>query len=159
MKFHIQGVLRAGVLTVTAVGISACSSIIEGTTQEILVNTNPPGADCAFEREGLTIARVNPTPGIALVEKTKHDITVNCAKAGFDNSTFFNKSGVAGATFGNIILGGGIGWAIDSASGADNKYTTPINITLNPSSKSAPEPQPLSTGDEEKGTSEGRPVS
>ena len=31
-----------------------------------------------------------------------------------------------------IILGGGIGWAIDSARGADNKYDSPINITLAP---------------------------
>jgi hypothetical protein len=27
-------------------------------------------------------------------------------------------------------LGGGIGWAVDSASRADNKYESPVNITL-----------------------------
>jgi len=37
----------------------------------------------------------------------------------------------------NIILGGGIGWAIDSASGADNKYESPITITLVPQQTSA----------------------
>jgi hypothetical protein len=41
-------------------------------------------------------------------------------------------SGAAGATFGNIVAGGGIGWAIDSASGADNKYDAPVNVTLVP---------------------------
>jgi len=36
--------------------------------------------------------------------------------------------------FGNIVLGGGIGWAIDSASGADNKYDGVVNVTLVPAS-------------------------
>jgi hypothetical protein len=43
-----------------------------------------------------------------------------------------NKSGAAGATFGNIVLGGGIGWAIDSATGSDNKYDSPVNLSLVP---------------------------
>ena len=110
--------------------LSACSSIVEGTSQELVINTAPEGANCALEREGQTIGRVNPTPGGITVKKTKHDITVVCTKAGYEKTSFFNKSDVAGATVGNIILGGGIGWAIDSASGADNKYTTPMNITL-----------------------------
>ena len=79
------------------VTLQACSSIVEGTSQEILVNTTPSGADCSLVREGISIAR--------------------------------NKSDVAGATVGNIILGG-IGWAIDSASGVDNKYTSPVNIPM-----------------------------
>ena len=54
--------------------------------------------------------------------------------------TYFNKSDAAGATFGNIILGGGIGWAIDSASGADNKYTSPVNVSMVPVTAAAPEP-------------------
>lgn len=105
------------------------------------MNTNPQGANCAFEREGITIARVAPTPGAATIKKTKHDILVKCSKDGYHEATYFNKSDVAGATVGNIILGGGIGWAIDSASGADNKYETPMNITLVPLSEPAPESQ------------------
>ena len=112
--------------------LGGCSSVIEGTSQEILVNTNPPGADCAFEREGNVIARVQQTPGGATIKKTKHDITLRCAKPGYQDATYLNHSGAAGATFGNIILGGGIGWAIDSASGADNKYDGTVNITLVP---------------------------
>lgn len=111
--------------------LSACSSIVEGTSQEIVVNTTPEGANCAFEREGQVIGRVSPTPGALTVKKTKHDMTITCKKAGYETATYFNKSDVAGATVGNILLGGGIGWAIDSASGADNKYETPVNITLN----------------------------
>lgn len=119
----------------TLVTLGACSSIVDGTSQEIVVNTNPPGANCSLEREGVSIARIDPTPGAATVKKTKYDITVRCTKKGYQEATFLNNSGVAGATFGNIIAGGGIGWAIDSASGADNKYDSPVNITLNPAEK------------------------
>ncbi|MGE0424964.1 MAG: SHOCT domain-containing protein, partial [Reyranellaceae bacterium] len=37
-----------------------------------------------------------------------------------------------------IILGGGIGWAIDSASGADNKYQEVTTVTLTPRSGAIP---------------------
>ncbi len=128
-------------LLTAVLGMAACSSIIEGTSQEIFVNTNPPGADCALNREGMTIARVSPTPSATTIKKTKHDITIVCTMDGFHEATYFNKSDVAGATFGNIILGGGIGWAIDSAAGADNKYTSPVNITLVPLTELKPEAQ------------------
>lgn len=45
-------------------------------------------------------------------------------------ATYLNHSGVAASSFGNIVLGGGVGAIIDSASGADNKYTPDVNITL-----------------------------
>lgn len=112
--------------------LAGCSSIIEGTTQEVFVNTNPPRAACDFLREGQRIARVDPTPGAATIKKTKHDIVIECTLAGYEKATYHNKSDAAQATFGNIVLGGGIGWAIDSASGADNKYTSPVNLTLLP---------------------------
>lgn len=118
------------ILLAAVVGLSACSTIVEGTSQELIVNTTPEGADCALKREGQVIGRVNPTPGGITVKKSKHDITVVCTKKGYETATFFNKSDVAGATVGNIILGGGIGWAIDSANGADNKYATPMNIPM-----------------------------
>lgn len=113
-----------------SVFLTGCASIIDGTSQEIVVNTNPPGASCVLNREGSPIARISETPGGTVVKKTKHDITILCNKQGYEEATFLNHSGVEGATFGNIVLGGGIGWAIDSASGADNKYTSPVNISL-----------------------------
>ena len=117
----------AGLILISATG---CSTIIEGRSQQLFVNTNPNGADCGLYREGIRIGSISNTPGAALVEKTKYDIWVVCVKAGFQQVTYFNHSGAAGATFGNIVLGGGIGWAIDSATGSDNKYDTPMNITL-----------------------------
>lgn len=119
-------------LVVLALALTGCSTVIEGRSQQILVNSSPAGADCGLYRQGLRIATVQNAPGSALVEKTKHDIWIVCVKPGYQQATHYNKSGVAGATVGNVILGGGIGWIIDSASGADNKYDTPVNVTLVP---------------------------
>jgi hypothetical protein len=125
----MKRLLASFLLPIFATG---CASIIEGTSQEISINTNPAGADCALKRQDQVIARVNPTPGATTIKKTKYDITVYCDKNGFQQATYLNHSGAAAATFGNIVLGGGIGWAIDSAAGADNKYDSPVNITLVP---------------------------
>jgi hypothetical protein len=116
--------------------IGGCASILEGTSQDLAINTQPDGASCRLERQGLTIATIDPTPGSVTVEKTKNDIMVYCDKAGFQQATYLNHSGAAGSAFGNAILGGGIGWAVDSATGADNKYTTPMNITMVPNAPS-----------------------
>jgi len=122
--------LIAGALT--AISLGACSTVIEGTSQMIRVETSPPGANCVFTREGQTIASVSSTPGTVKIDKTKYDITITCTKDGYQTATYLNHSGAAGATFGNIILGGGVGWAVDSATGSDNKYDSSVLVTLNP---------------------------
>jgi hypothetical protein len=131
----MKTVKAAVAILLAAASLEGCSSIIEGTSQEILVNTNPSGANCALERQGNVIGRVEQTPGGVTIKKTKYDITVRCNKAGFQETTYLNHSGAAGATFGNIVAGGGIGWAIDSASGADNKYDGVVNLTMAPNAR------------------------
>lgn len=112
------------------IGLSGCASIIDGTSQQIAINTSPSGATCALYRQGERIGTVSPTPGAYLVKKNKYDITIMCAKQGYDLATYRNHSGMTGTSFGNIILGGGVGAIVDSASGADNHYTPDVNITL-----------------------------
>lgn len=109
---------------------SACASILEGTTQEIHISTSPSEAQCNITRNGVNIAHIASTPGAALVERTKHDLFIKCSKDDCEDAEFFAKSGTSGGTFGNIILGGGIGWAIDSAAGADNEYPEAVNLSL-----------------------------
>jgi hypothetical protein len=74
--------MRAILGVVPLIALGGCASIVEGTTQNIMVNTNPPGADCGFYRENLRIASVMNAPGSALVNKTKHDIWIVCVKQG-----------------------------------------------------------------------------
>ena len=121
------------------VACSGCASIIEGTSQTLTINTNPQSADCTLWREGLAIGQVR-TPGGVVVEKTKHDIELKCTKQGYQEATATLPSEIEGATFGNIILGGFIGWGIDSASGADNHYPDATTITLVPVENVGEEP-------------------
>jgi len=44
---------------------------------------------------------------------------------------------MAAGTFGNIIAGGVIGWGVDSATGADNKYPESVMVQLVPVSGGA----------------------
>src|SRR5260370_5392130 len=128
----------SGVLGAMGLAVSACASVIEGTTQQIAVNTNPPGADCGLYREeGIRIAAIQKTPGKALVEKTKHDIWIVCVKPGYQQATYLNHSGISGAVLVNVI--GGIftlgistviGAAVDSSNGSDNLYQSPVTISM-----------------------------
>ena len=114
-----------------------CSSITQGTTQDITVNTTPAQATCVLEREGQQIGSVQQTPGSVTVSKTKHDITIICDKPGYQTATYINNSGwetgsgAAGIAL-DVVLTLGMSSAIDSATGADNKYTSPVNMTLIP---------------------------
>jgi hypothetical protein len=109
--------------------LTGCASVISGTSQEITINTTPAGADCQILREGKVVGRAF-TPETVKVERTKHDLTVECTKAGYQKTSVINESGSEGAVLGNILLGGGIGWAVDSARGADNEYQDTMNINL-----------------------------
>jgi hypothetical protein len=149
--------------------LASCASVIEGRTQNIVVNTNPPGAECGLYREeGIRIASIQSTPGKALIEKTKADMWVVCVKQGYDQATYYNKSGVAGAAFVNVI--GGvftlgiatvIGAAVDSANGADNIYQSPVNMTMAPNAaggaaslpQSYDAPKPIYKGQQPAGES------
>jgi hypothetical protein len=66
------------------------------------------------------------------VRKTKDDILLACNKEGYQPSSQYLHSGMAAGTFGNIIAGGVIGWGVDSATGADNKYPESVTVQLVP---------------------------
>lgn len=121
-------------LTALAATTFGCATAFEGTSQEINVVTNPAGASCIFERQGQNIATIPSTPALTLVRKSKYDITVKCNKAGYEEATYLNHSGVTATIAGNIaadiLLTGGLSSIVDSASGADNKYDSVVNITL-----------------------------
>ena len=128
------GVLRFMVMAIVACGSTGCATILAGKSQTVTVATNPSGARCELIREGRVIGTVENTPGAVTLMKTKHDIDVICRKDGFTDGKGFGESGTEGATFGNIILGGLIGWGVDSAVGADNKYPEVMTVNLVPAS-------------------------
>ena len=113
-----------------AAKLSACSSIIEGTSQEIAVNTNPPGAMCRFEREGTVIATIPVTPAATTIKKTKHDITSLREGGTSDGDLHEHRMSPAPPSATSSSAAASAGRSIPH--GADNKYTSPVNITLVP---------------------------
>jgi hypothetical protein len=106
-----------------------CASIFDGTSQEISVSTTPVDARCTFWRNGVPIADIASTPSAVRIKKTKYDLVIVCSKPGYAAATYLNRSGLAGATWANVMTIG-LAWVVDSASGADNKYDSPINLAL-----------------------------
>jgi hypothetical protein len=123
--------------TVSAVALTAsclagCGTITQGTSQNITITSTPPGGHCDLTRKGEHVATLDTTPGTVKVDKTKNDILLTCKLTGYQDASANLESGYGAGTFGNIILGGGIGWAIDSATGADNKYPSSAAVQFIP---------------------------
>jgi len=129
------------IIVACSILLSGCASIFEGTTQQISVNTTPAGARCTFWKNGGLIADIRSTPGAVTIRKSKDDLFIVCDKPGYVSASFVNRSGLAMATFANILTAG-LAWAVDSSRGADNKYQGEVNLALVPAATPAPVEQP-----------------
>jgi hypothetical protein len=98
------------------------------------VVTNPAGATCVLERDGQSIGTIAATPGLSRIEKSKYDITIRCNKDGFQEAVYVDKSDTAAASAGSfvadVLITQGAAGAVDSVSGADNKYDNAVSMTL-----------------------------
>jgi uncharacterized protein YceK len=110
--------------------LSGCASVVEGRAQELTINTTPAGATCALARNETPLGTILSTPGTLYIEKTKDDISINCDKSGYQRTTYLDKSGYPEYNWAYILVGGPIGWGLDSVTGADNQYASPVNINL-----------------------------
>lgn len=112
---------------------TACSTVIEGRTQRIAIDTFPVGANCVVKDNELILARVT-TPATAEINKSKNDILVECSKEGYITNHKRNNADIAITSVGNMVLGqwSFIGNAVDSASGANHKYDSKVFVALSP---------------------------
>jgi hypothetical protein len=120
--------LQIVVLSLCALWISGCATVVKGTDESVTLLTEPAGAVCDLEREGETIGAINPTPGTIEVDRDKDDILITCRLEDYEETSNVLSSEFTGYTFGNILLGGVIGVGVDAASGANNDY--PDNVTI-----------------------------
>lgn len=121
------------------IALGGCATVIKGTTQDIAVETNPPGASCTVSRNGAQIAILSATPGKVQVSRDKSPLMVSCTKAP-EAATPVNQtveSKFNGATFGNILAGGVIGVVVDASTGANYTYPEQVMVSL------ATEPAPV----------------
>lgn len=113
--------------------LPACATLTTGTAQSILVDVlNVQGADCqGTDTKGRTYVWAK-TPSSTTVHKGDGPLTLICEKEGFKTTAMQFDEEVAGATFGNILIGGGIGLAIDIASGAAQEYPSQVHLVMEP---------------------------
>jgi hypothetical protein len=121
-----------GIAAACVLCLSGCATVVKGSSQPVTLETKPPGATCVLTRKSKTVAVVNPTPGTVTVDKSKDAMAVSCTKDGYEEAAGVVKSEFQPMTFGNIILGGLIGVAVDAASGAMTEYQPSVTITLIP---------------------------
>ena len=124
--------------------LPACATIVEGTSDNVTLSTNPAGATCTIDRNGERVGAVSTTPGSVRIDKSRHDLLVACTKDGYQPATTTAASRFTGTTFGNVIVGGLVGVVVDAASGANNQYPTEVKLDLAENPKPAePPPAPV----------------
>lgn len=113
---------------------TGCASVTGGKNQPISVQTscgkqNLPGADCKLTNDkGEWYVR--NTPGSVTIQKAYGDLAIECEKTGVGKGVGVYKSSANGGVFGNIIVGGLIGYAIDAGSGAGFDYPQAMRVDV-----------------------------
>ncbi len=122
MKFkYLALAIAAGV------SLSGCATVMNGTNVDYAAETDPSGADIVF------LNGFKCTSPCKVELRRKSDTRVDISKPGYDPVYVLVQSRLAGSTFGNIILGGGIGAAVDGGNGASNTlFPRPLKVRLAP---------------------------
>ena len=127
-------ITRVLAIMMAAFALGACATITEGGDQTTLIDSKPRGAACDLTRESELIAHVDKTPESVHLEKATADIIVKCTKDDMTGNAVLSSE-FAGATAGNILLGGIIGIGVDAMSGALNKYPESIIVEMGAASE------------------------
>lgn len=118
--------------------LSGCATILGGTSQNVSVETSPPGASCTADRQGSPVASVTATPGLMRVGKNGSDLSVTCTKPGYQAARATAPSSFNGLTFVNLALGGLVGVVVDASSGANFDYPSQVTMQLQPDPSAPP---------------------
>ncbi len=131
----MKSMKNIAILSAVTMTLSGCSTIISGTTQPFSVETElAGGAKCELIDSKGARWVIPDTPGTVEITKGDGPLTVSCSKPGFKTAETVVEEGFAGATLGNVILGGGVGLVIDAASGAAQEYPDSVTLWLEPES-------------------------
>jgi hypothetical protein len=108
--------------TLVSLLTTRCATLTQGTTLTITMNTVPTGANCELNRDGTTVAVINPTPGSIPVEEASGTISVLSKRTGYPDCAGVLASEFQAMPFGNSLFGGLIGVVVGAASGTMNKH-------------------------------------
>lgn len=124
MKSIVQKVILSLLIGFNCV---SCATIINGTTQEIPVSSDPIGAGVFVDGNP-----VGCTP-MTIVVKRKHNHMIVVSKEGYEDAAIQLTPVLSGAVAGNIIAGGFVGWGVDAVSGSQYRLIPEtVHIKLRP---------------------------
>ncbi|MCX5885927.1 MAG: PEGA domain-containing protein [Proteobacteria bacterium] len=119
-----------------------CATVMNGTSQDIGIASSPAGSEAYINPGNVKVI----TPGTVTL-KRKNSYSIAFKKEGYEDGSATISSSASGWMWGNIVLGGLIGLAIDLISGGGYKLE-PNNVLVQLQNKFIqPEvvPQQLST--------------
>ena len=109
--------------------LASCSTIVTRTSQPVNVSTNlSTEASCTLTDSKGSIYKVT-TPGSVIVKKGDGPLQVSCSYKDKAGSKVVSET-IEPWFFGNLLIGGIIGVAVDAVSGAYQKYPDDIMVTL-----------------------------
>jgi uncharacterized protein YceK len=112
-------------LIVSALALSACASIMHGTSQDVGISSTPTSASVTVDN-----ATQGTTPFVAKLSRKDNHI-IHIAADGFQPADLTLTHSTSGWVWGNLIFGGIIGLAVDAISGGLYKLTPEqLNTTL-----------------------------
>lgn len=116
---------------------AGCATITRGTTEVLIIETTPSGADVELS------TGVRCKSPCSLEMKRKNSVVVDITKDGYEPTRVNVLSQVAGAgaagMAGNVVFGGIIGAGVDAATGATKQLKpNPVVVTLTPKSAGSP---------------------
>jgi hypothetical protein len=123
----MNSIHKAALVAATALALSGCATVINGTSQDVQIASEPSGAQAK-----LTNGTTCTTP-CEVNLKRRHDLRVDLTKDGYKSVYVLVQSRTGGAAAGNILLGGLIGGVVDGSNGASNHLApNPVSVKLIP---------------------------
>ena len=115
------------VAAAVATTLSGCATVLNGTHTSYTADSQPAGAMVKF-----TNGESCTTP-CKLEFRRKDDVRADISRPGYKPTYVLIQSRLGGASFGNILLGGGVGAIVDGSNGASNRlYPNPLIVKLAP---------------------------
>jgi uncharacterized protein YceK len=112
-------------LLISSLALSACASIMHGTSQDVGIASTPTNASVTVDN-----ATKGTTPFVAKLSR-KGNHVIHIAADGYAPADLTLTPSVSGWVWGNLVFGGIIGLAVDAISGGLYKLTPDqLNATL-----------------------------
>ncbi len=108
-----------------ATNLAGCATVMNGTSTPYTTATKPEGATVKFTNGATCRTPCN------LQLRRKDDVRADITMPGYKPTYILIQSKLGGASFGNLLLGGGVGAIVDGSNGASNRlYPNPLTVRL-----------------------------